>query len=259
MMFANGFLDKCRSAAKQQAWYADPDGPPNWNPFGKVRSRPEPITEGDEENATRTRTTQSENHLTSAVEQRRRSQNGEDYQVPRHADTMPPPFATPNGNPSAVNKAAEENRDSNEKSQDSGTGSSDAKLAVESESQPQAYPAPRRRRHLNPFRHEKDADGTPEVQRPKRSRRLFKRSKDKQKFTFMSQIRATLLNSYINILLIFVPIGIAVNYAHIAPVGIFVINFIAIIPLAAMLSYATEEIAIRTGETIGGLLNATFG
>ena len=50
-----------------------------------------------------------------------------------------------------------------------------------------------------------------------------------------------------------------VNYAHITPVGIFVINFIAIIPLAALLSYATEEIALRVGETLGGLLNATFG
>ena len=36
-------------------------------------------------------------------------------------------------------------------------------------------------------------------------------------------------------------------------------KIIAIIPLAAMLSYATEEIAYRTGETIGGLLNASFG
>lgn len=41
--------------------------------------------------------------------------------------------------------------------------------------------------------------------------------------------------------------------------AVFVVNFIAIIPLAAMLSYATEEIAMRTGETIGGLLNASFG
>ena len=37
------------------------------------------------------------------------------------------------------------------------------------------------------------------------------------------------------------------------------VNFIAIIPLAGMLSYATEEIAYRTSETIGGLLNASFG
>ena len=78
-------------------------------------------------------------------------------------------------------------------------------------------------------------------------------------FTFASQIRGTLLNSWINVLLIMVPVGIALNYAKIDPVVIFVINFIAIIPLAAMLSYATEEIALRTGETLGGLLNATFG
>jgi len=38
-----------------------------------------------------------------------------------------------------------------------------------------------------------------------------------------------------------------------------VVNFIAIIPLAALLSYATEEIALRIGETLGGLMNATFG
>ncbi|KAF3925876.1 hypothetical protein ABW20_dc0104266 [Dactylellina cionopaga] len=36
-------------------------------------------------------------------------------------------------------------------------------------------------------------------------------------------------------------------------------NFLAIIPLAGTLSFATEEIALRTGETLGGLLNASFG
>ena len=56
-----------------------------------------------------------------------------------------------------------------------------------------------------------------------------------------------------------VPVGIAVHFTNLNPVGIFVINFIAIIPLAALLSYATEEIAFRTGEVFGGLLNATFG
>ncbi|KIW34097.1 calcium/proton exchanger [Cladophialophora immunda] len=83
--------------------------------------------------------------------------------------------------------------------------------------------------------------------------------KDKPVFTAWSQIRATLFNSWINVLLIASPVGIAVYYAHINPVAVFVINFIAIIPLAAMLSYATEEIALRTGEVLGGLLNASFG
>lgn len=87
-----------------------------------------------------------------------------------------------------------------------------------------------------------------------------KEDEPKQKFTAMSQVRATLLNSYINVLLIMAPVGIALSQVKsINPVVVFVVNFIAIIPLAAMLSYATEEIALRTGETIGGLLNATFG
>lgn len=83
---------------------------------------------------------------------------------------------------------------------------------------------------------------------------------EKQKFTAMGQFRATVLNSYINVLLIAAPVGIALSQVKsVNPVVVFVVNFIAIIPLAAMLSYATEEIALRTGETIGGLLNATFG
>ena len=61
-------------------------------------------------------------------------------------------------------------------------------------------------------------------------------------------------------MLIAAPVGIAINYVHsVSGVAVFIVNFIAIIPLAAMLSFATEEIALRTGETLGGLLNATFG
>ncbi|KAF2812767.1 calcium/proton exchanger [Mytilinidion resinicola] len=73
------------------------------------------------------------------------------------------------------------------------------------------------------------------------------------------QFRAVLFGSWINMLLILVPIGFAVNYSHINSIAVFIINFVAILPLAAMLSYATEELALRTGETLGGLLNASFG
>lgn len=82
----------------------------------------------------------------------------------------------------------------------------------------------------------------------------------KHQFTIWSQIRYSFFNSWLNVLLIFVPIGIALHFVPgINPVVVFVINFIAIIPLAGTLSYATEEIALRVGETVGGLLNATFG
>lgn len=80
-----------------------------------------------------------------------------------------------------------------------------------------------------------------------------------QNFTLASQLKATILNSWINVLLIAAPVGIALYAVDANPIAVFVVNFIAIIPLAAMLSFATEEIALRTGETIGGLLNASFG
>ena len=64
----------------------------------------------------------------------------------------------------------------------------------------------------------------------------------------------------LNWLLGFAPIAIALEYfapAHYAL--IFVTAAIAILPLAGWLGRATEELADRSGEGIGGLLNATFG
>ena len=40
---------------------------------------------------------------------------------------------------------------------------------------------------------------------------------------------------------------------------LFVLSVLAIVPLAALLSHATESVAARTGDTLGGLLNATLG
>ncbi len=82
----------------------------------------------------------------------------------------------------------------------------------------------------------------------------------KEPFTIRNQLQRTLFNSWINILLVAAPTGIVMSYvSSVSRVAVFTVNFIAIVPLAAMLSFATEEIALRTGETLGGLLNATFG
>ena len=62
-----------------------------------------------------------------------------------------------------------------------------------------------------------------------------------------------------NILLIFVPVGIAVNFASISPTIVFAVNAIAIIPLAGLLSHGTESVAASMGDTIGALMNVTFG
>src|SRR5207237_1885429 len=40
---------------------------------------------------------------------------------------------------------------------------------------------------------------------------------------------------------------------------LFVLSVLAIVPLAALLSHATEAVAVKTGDTVGGLLNATLG
>ena len=101
----------------------------------------------------------------------------------------------------------------------------------------------------------------PEEKKKKRKdRSWFKHVEPKEPFTVANQIQRTLLNSWINVLLVAAPIGIALGaISGMNKIAVFVVNFIAIIPLAAMLSFATEEIALRTGETLGGLLNASFG
>lgn len=68
-----------------------------------------------------------------------------------------------------------------------------------------------------------------------------------------------LASNYVNILLVFVPLGVVSGILDWNPTATFVLNFLAIMPLAALLSFATEELALRIGETLGGLLNATFG
>jgi len=72
-------------------------------------------------------------------------------------------------------------------------------------------------------------------------------------------IYATLASNYVNVFLVFVPLGIIAGALHWNPTVVFVLNFIAIIPLAALLSFATEELSAKLGQTLGGLMNATFG
>lgn len=71
--------------------------------------------------------------------------------------------------------------------------------------------------------------------------------------------KSIILSSYINILLVFVPVGIAAKAANLSPGIIFGMNAVAIVPLAGLLSHATESVAKRMGDTVGALMNVTFG
>ncbi|MDP2045074.1 MAG: hypothetical protein Q8L00_02555, partial [Deltaproteobacteria bacterium] len=64
----------------------------------------------------------------------------------------------------------------------------------------------------------------------------------------------------LNVLLMFIPLSLYLEYLRPqAHTLIFFSACLGIIPLAGWMGKATEQIADRAGEGIGGLLNATFG
>jgi hypothetical protein len=61
-------------------------------------------------------------------------------------------------------------------------------------------------------------------------------------------------------MLLCIPLGIIAYYTNFGgDTATFAFNFVAIIPLAWLLGNATEELAMYSSQTVGGLLNATFG
>ena len=76
----------------------------------------------------------------------------------------------------------------------------------------------------------------------------------------MKQLLKEILHNKLLWLLAFVPMVFAA--AKLEPEAhtlLFVLSVLAIVPLAALLSHATESVAAKTGDAVGGLLNATLG
>jgi Ca2+:H+ antiporter len=67
------------------------------------------------------------------------------------------------------------------------------------------------------------------------------------------------LKNILSVLLLFIPVSIAGHFLHWSDQIVFITSALAIIPLAAWMGTATEEIAVVMGPALGGLLNATFG
>ena len=78
-------------------------------------------------------------------------------------------------------------------------------------------------------------------------------------YSFMEGARAMVMTGPLNFLLpcvIIAFLGQGLNW----PSGVtFAFALVGIAPFAERLGYVTEQLAIHTNETIGGLLNATFG
>ncbi|KAJ7096583.1 calcium/proton exchanger [Mycena belliarum] len=73
-------------------------------------------------------------------------------------------------------------------------------------------------------------------------------------------LRAVVVSSYLNILLIFIPVSWALHFATPTQyAAIFSTGFMAIIPLAKLLAFATDDLSLRVGQALAGLINATLG
>jgi Ca2+:H+ antiporter len=63
----------------------------------------------------------------------------------------------------------------------------------------------------------------------------------------------------LQLMLVFVLVAPLAAWLHWGPLAVFVSSALAIVPLAGLMGEATEKLASRLGEGVGGLLNATFG
>ncbi|KAI0077464.1 calcium/proton exchanger [Panus rudis PR-1116 ss-1] len=76
---------------------------------------------------------------------------------------------------------------------------------------------------------------------------------------YKASLKAAVKYTPLNICLAFIPVSWALHYTHQSNTLIFIFSSLAIVPLAALLGLGTEQIALRTSQAVGGLLNATLG
>eukprot|EP00967_Tisochrysis_lutea_P052153 scaffold64608_cov19-Tisochrysis_lutea.AAC.1 len=66
-------------------------------------------------------------------------------------------------------------------------------------------------------------------------------------------------SSKLNLLLVALPLAVASQAASFGDGPVFVLSLLALCPLAERLGFVTEQLAMYTNDTLGGLLNASFG
>jgi len=258
-------MDKIKHAARSNAWYGNfqdgDQGPKTYNFFGRVRAG-QKRRDLENQDGNRLTVVQSETDAPSPIEARRRGDaemENARFAAPRHHNTAPnadnASFSSQRGDISSTEKPTSEDTDKAALALKTANNEGIVDSAVSTNGQ---SGKPRRRRfHIFKSKDTDRADSNDTTEndddknKPKRVHN--------PNITVISQLKVVFL-SWINILLVCVPIGIAVgNIDGFNSIAKFVINFVAIIPLAAILSYATEELALYIGETLGGLLNASFG
>ncbi|PQE04568.1 putative Ca2+-transport (H+ Ca2+ exchange) protein [Rutstroemia sp. NJR-2017a BVV2] len=229
-------MHSIKRAARQEAWYGDSN-----NPFRKTTRRSTfPAQPPDEEKSVGM------------------GQEG----VLRPVSTEPGPRGESSYSETREFRPRADEEKTNAEPRPSDPSTDETIVARQSSRQPSEEQIARKR-FINRLwnKKDKDAERVEGEEKPKKKRGGIFAGKDlkHEPFTLRNQLQNTIGNSWINVLLIAAPVGIALNYAGVNKIVVFVVNFIAIIPLAAMLSFATEELALHVGESLGGLLNASFG
>ncbi|CAL9046941.1 vacuolar cation/proton exchanger 3-like isoform X3 [Musa acuminata AAA Group] len=77
--------------------------------------------------------------------------------------------------------------------------------------------------------------------------------------SLLRSLKVILFTSKINILMPCGPLAVVIHHLTEDQGWVFFLSLLGIIPLAERLGFATEQLALFTGPTVGGLLNATFG
>lgn len=78
-------------------------------------------------------------------------------------------------------------------------------------------------------------------------------------YSLVGMCKSVALSSKLNVLYAFVPVAFLCVAADAGPTPVFLTSFLALVPLAAILGDLTEDVALRTNEAIGALINVTFG
>jgi Ca2+:H+ antiporter len=243
-------LDQIKRQARKEAWYSD-----SYNPFRKTtrsntwQGNPTPGND-DPEQGLRGAPEGSlplSKLATEPIPESPQFANDEEHQQEVRSESKPEDYEMTkpegaNGRPSDPE--------------------SETTVVERQSTRPRSEEEKARHRFLGNFRKEKqEPTDLGEEEKPKHKKQPWYKGKEvpHKPFTVRNQLQRTIFNSWINVLLIAAPVGIGLNYAGVDGKVVFCVNFIAIIPLAAMLSFATEELALHVGESLGGLLNASFG
>jgi len=75
----------------------------------------------------------------------------------------------------------------------------------------------------------------------------------------LKALAGALTGSWLNVLLVVAPISWYLAFTGNTSLWVFVAAAVSLIPAAGLIGKATEELANRSGPTLGGFLNATFG